>query len=334
MSTGAQDTLPTTDANRQVTLEPGGYSRFTGDKVSDRERLLSLTGVFVRGLLRGIWRKVMPALALLPAIAIAAYALARGWATDQAAAAPQGTQGIATALGVESAQQTEFLVSNMGILLAILVGWILLWHVGLVAPLITRDKRHGALLLYFSRPVRKQHYLWARILSVTFVGAVTLALPSILLLLAHLVAFGFRLGGAPFGESAWLLWPALLASTLVASLLIAALLAVVSLGISAWMRDHTAASLSLAGVVLASIASSWVMQLIWGRNTLARSVDLHHALQAPYRFSLMALDAVESPEFATLDAAAGLSIWLALAVLGWLALQRFIDRPPLGRAQS
>jgi hypothetical protein len=169
---------------------------------------------------------------------------------------------------------------------------------------------------------------------VTFVGTVTLALPSVLLLVAHLVAFGFRLGGAPFGESAWLLWPALLAWTLVASVVVASLLAVVSLGISAWMRDHTAASLSLAGCVLVSVGSSWVMQMIWGRNTLARTVDLHHALQAPYRFGLMALDAVDSPEFATLDAAVGLSVWVALGVLGWLALQRFIERPPLGRAQS
>ncbi len=334
MSAPKQDTMSSSEPIRQVTLEPGGYSRFTGDKVSDSARLLSLTGVFVRGLLRGIWRKVMPGLALVPAIGLAVYALARGWATDQADAAPQGTQGIASAFGVESVAQTEFLVSNMGMLFAILVGWLLLWHVGLVAPLIARDKRHGALLLYFSRPVRKQHYLLARILSVTVVGAGTLALPAVLLLVAHLIAFGFSLGGAPFGESAWLLWPALLAWTLGASVVVAGLLAVVSLGVSAWMRDHTAASLTLAGCVLVSVASSWVMQMIWGRNSLARAVDLHHALQAPYRFGLMALDAVDSPEFVSLDAAVGLSVWVALAVMGWLALQRFIGRPPLGRAQS
>jgi hypothetical protein len=40
------------------------------------------------------------------------------------------------------------------------------------------------------------------------------------------------------------------------------------------------------------------------------------------------------PRAALLDATLGIGLWLGLGSLAWILLQRFLEKPPLGRARS
>lgn len=314
-------------------LRPAGFSAFAGERISDGQRLRSLTAVFIRNLGHGLGRKLLLALSLLPALGMASYALARGWFGDQAAAGGSNS-GFFAAIAVAPEQQTAFLVDNLHLLFSAEVGWLLLLQVGLVAPLIARDIRQGALILYFSRPVRRSHYLLARVAAAAGTVALALILAGWLTVLAHLVGFGWQLPGTIFGDSGWLLWPTLMLAVALAAIFIALVSTLLALACGALMANPSAAGLVLGGGILGSVGISWVLQLVWGRNTLARAVDLHHALFAPIRLLTIGFDAADAPDFAVLDAATGVGLWLALGVIGWLILARFIANPPLGRGRT
>ncbi len=325
-------TAPAPTGEERAFLRPAGFSTFAGERIADRQRLVALTGVFTRNLSHGLGRKLLLGLSLLPALGMVSYALARSWSGN-----PETATGFAqflAAIAVPAEEQTAFLVQNLQLLFAFTVAWLLLVQVALVAPLIARDTRAGALILYFSRPIRRGHYLQARLLSAAIVAAVGLALPGWLTLLAHLVGFGWQLPGTAFGAAGWPIWPLLALAIGVAAVLMAAMSTLVALACGALMRNPSAAGLVLGGGLIGSVGVSWVMQLVWGRNSLARSVDLHHALLSPIRFATMAVDAADAPDFVVLDAAAGLGLWVVLAIAGWFALARFIADPPLGRGRT
>lgn len=313
-------------------LRPAGFSTFAGERIGDGQRLRSLTSVFVRNLAHGLGRKLALAASLLPALGMSGYALLRAWLGDQAAAAEGGS--FWAALAVSPDQQATFLVDNTRLLFGLEVAWLLLFQVALVAPLIARDIRQGALILYFSRPVRRGQYLQARLAAAAGVGAMALVGAGWLTLLAHLVGFGWQLPGTVFGTSGWLVWPALFAGVALAALFISSASTLLALACGALMKNPSAAGLVLGGGLLGSVGISWVLQLVWGRNSLARAFDLHHALVAPMRFATMAVDAADAPDFAVLDAATGVGLWLLLAVIGWLILARFMANPPLGRGRT
>ena len=299
----------------------------------DGQRLRSLSAVFVRNLGHGLGRKLLLAVSLLPAFGVVGYALLRAWFGDQAAAGGSNG-GFFAALAVAPEQQVSFLVDNLHLLFSVEAGWLLLLQVALVAPLIARDIRQGALILYFSRPVRRSHYLLARLLAAGGVGAAALTLAGWLSVLAHLVGFGWQLPGTVFGDSSWLLWPTLLLAVALAAICMAALSTLLALASGALMANPSAAGLVLGGGIVGSVGISWVLQLMWGRNTVARAFDLHHALFAPIRLLTMGFDAADAPDFAVLDAAAGVGIWVALGIIGWVILARFIANPPLGRGRT
>lgn len=314
-------------------LRPAGFSAFAGARISDGQRLRSLTAVFGRNLGHGLGRKLLLALCLLPAVGGAGYTLARAWFGDRAAAGGDSGAFFA-ALAVEPGDQVAFLFDNLHFLFSVEVGWLLLLQVALVAPQIARDIRQGALILYFSRPVRRSHYLIARLLAAAGVGAIALTGAGWLTVLAHLVGFGWQPLGTIFGASGWLLWPALLVAVAVAAICIATLSTLLALACGALMANPSAAGLVLGGGIVGSVGISWVLQLMWGRNTVARAVDLHHALFAPIRLLTMGFDAADAPDFAVLDAAAGAGVWVALGILGWVILARFMANPPLGRGRT
>lgn len=318
-------------------LRPGGFSAHTGEVLGEGARLRSLLGVFSADLMRSTGRKLALAAALLPGFAVAIYVLGRTWLGEQASGGNvsiNGNRGLADVIGVAAADHASFAVTNLGIMYAFLAGWLLLFQVGFVAPSIAHDTRAGALLLYFSRPVRRRHYLLARLGAATLVGGLGLCVPGWIALAAHAVSLSWTPGGTSMPGAAWAAWPLLGLGLALASALVALLCSVVALACGAVLRTPSAAGLIFGGALLGSVGGSWVAQLAWGRNSLARAADLHHALSAPMRLCLMGWDGADVPDFALLQAAASVGIWVVLAIVCWLALSRFMADPPLGRGRS
>jgi hypothetical protein len=301
-------------------LRPGGFTPYDGGTDTERTRFLRLTGVFLSALFDGAPAKLGAAVFLLPAVGYSAYAIVRTQVQVFAVPAPE---------------QTAFLLSNLAAVFAFDLGWLMLAHAGKVAPLIARDASQGALLLYFSRPVQRPHYLYARLTAVTAASTAALALPVLLTLVVHLASFGPQLGGATLqGWMSALLWLGAALVIVVAAAASAGLLSLVSLAAGAAVRNPTTAPLLLGGGILGSLALSWILQAAWGRETVARSVDLHHALGSFHTVGFGLLQPDGLPRFALVQAGLGVTIWVGLAVGAWWLLQRFLANPPLGRGRS
>ena len=301
-------------------FRPGGFSLHEGESVAESSRLRALCLVFSRDLLRGTAARLGAASFLLPALGLAVYVLVRS---------------RVQAFAVPPQEQTTFLLDNLSRLFTLNTAWLMLVHSGRVAPLIARDGWFGALLLYFSRPVARGHYLLGRVASTSLVGALLLLIPQWFLLFAHLVAFGPSLGGTPLqGWTVVWLWLGAAVALGLACLGVGVVLATVALACGVLVRNPASAPLLWGGGILGSLAVSWVLQAAWGRDSAARAFDLHHAAQGFLTLALAPLQPEVIPGFAAIDAASGLGLWLGLALAGWLILQRFIAHPPLGRGRS
>lgn len=310
---------PNATSTRRAFLNPGGFSLHEGAVVAERTRVLRLTGVFARDLLRGWLARLFAAGFLLPAVGFMIYVAVRA-RVDQFA--------------VPQAEQTTFLLTNLTWLFKIELGALLLAAAARVSPLIVRDAFHGALVLYFSRPVLRNHYLLARLLAAAGLGTVLLAVPALLVILAHLLTFGLRPGGALSPALAPLLWPLLALAVVLASALAATAVALVALACGVVVRSPSTAPLLLGGGVLGSLVVSWVLQAAWGRESAARSLDLHHGLNAFAQLLMMPLSPEAVPRFAISQALLGIAVWAVLAGGAWALLQRFLANPPLGRGRN
>ena len=302
-------------------VRPAGFSAWKGGQATDAARLGGLVAVFLRDLRRGLFRVLLWLAFVLPALGIGVYAYVR-------------SQLDPVTMGVLPADQAAFALQNVALSFRVGLAWALLLQAGLVAPTIARDIRFGALLLYFSRPVRRRHYLVGRTLAGTIMVGVGLAVPLVFLVVVQAIAFGVQPGGAGPAAATWAFWPLALLGAIAASALGALLSTVVGLACGVLARNPGLVPLLFGGSILGSVGLSWVGQLIWQRNSLARSVDLHHALEAPLTFALRLVDTADTPKFVLLDAGAGLALWAVLALAAWLTLERFITDPPLGRGRS
>ncbi len=300
-------------------VRPAGFSAWHGGTVSEAQRLGGLVSVFARDLRRGLLRTLLWLAFALPALGVTVYAVARFQIT---------------AFAVPAAEEAAFALQTLGLVFGINAAWALLLQAGLVAPTLARDLRFGALLLYFSRPVRRRHYLFGRVIAGTLLASAGVGLPLLGLALVLLVGLGLQPGGAGPLAASWLFWPVVFAAVTVASLVAALLSTVVGLAGSVLARSPGRVPLYYGVLVLGSVGMSWVGQLIWGRNSYARSVDLHHGLSAAWTLLTRWVDTASTPDFVLLDAAAGLGLWALLALVSWLLLDRFMKDPPLGRGRS
>jgi hypothetical protein len=304
----------------QAVLDRGGYARHSGAWVTPRTRLLRLIALFWNDYFARHNARAALALAAVTTLLAAAVVLVRGQFAWVAVAPPE---------------QAAFVLATLATTLSVLSG-IVLWHAAArIAPLIAEDAHHGALLLYFTRPVDRHHYLLARLVASVLGTAVLVAAPLVVVGLVLVSQFGWHPGGCPWPTWAGgLWWLAVLLAAIVAALVMAVALAMTALAAGLLVRAPSAAPLAMGGAVLASVAVSWVLQAVYGRQSLARSLDLHHALQAPWTLLSWLLEPATPPRVHLHDAGGGLLLWLSLAVAaGWL-LQRFIARPPLGKGRS
>lgn len=307
-------------ATSRAFFHPGGFSLHEGVAVPEPERVRRLALVFARELLRGWFARLFAAGFLIPAIGIGIYALVR--AKFGAFALPRG-------------EQTAFVLQNLLLLFRINLGALLLAAAARIAPLVARDAWSGALLLYFSRPILRGHYLLARVAATAGVATILLAVPGLLLLLLFLSIFGLQPGGAP--GPAWAgvaLWPLLTLAILAGSLAMSIGVALVGLACGVVVRSPSTAPLLLGGGIFASLVASWVLQAAWGRDTVARALDLHHALVSLLDLMLLPLAQGAVPGTQLLQDVTGLALWTGLALAAWALLRRFLANPPLGKGRA
>ncbi len=318
MATGASDKAAAAGSPSRAFFRPGGFSLHAGQAVPDNQRVQRLAIVFARELLRGWLARLFAAGFLIPAIGVGIYAFVR----TKLGAVPAGTE-------------TAFLLENFGFLFQVQLGAILLAGAAKIAPLIARDAWSGALLLYFSRPVLRSHYLQARVAATAGVAFVLLVVPGLLLLLVHFSTFGVRLGGAPGPEwFAPLLWPLLALAIVTASLAIALVTSLVALACGVVVRSPSTAPLLLGGGVLGSLVLASILQSALGRDSLGRSVNLPFALNSFLELLVIPLTSGPTPRAVLVQRLVGVALWIALAVGSWVLLRRFLANPPLGKGRA
>lgn len=307
-----------------------GFVRATGPVVDEHRNLLRLTWFFARRSTAGLWRIALLASALMPALGLMLYVTVR---------VQVGQQDGAEMMGVAPEQQAAFIVTNIGYYFTSVTGWLLLFHATVTAPQVAADIRHGALLLYFSRPLRRSHYIIARIGASTLVSGAAVLVASVGVVLAHTLNMGWTLPAPPPGAplpavGGTVFWPLLAGALLVAGAVVSLVTAAVAHGCSALVRESGKASLLFGGSALASVGISWAGQTAWGRGSLARAVDLHHALEAPLFFALRLFDTEAAPKTELLNAGAGLALWGLIAVGAYAALRRLVANPPVSRGRA
>lgn len=321
----------------QLVFEPGGYAKFSGQQVPLRQRLQSLIGVFARDAFRATPAKLGAALYLVAPLCLAAWLVVRSYLPDLPVAI--GGDGDAFSLWkfskIPTAGQVHCDLQALETAFAVNSFLLLLGQATQIAPLLARDAHQGALLLYFSRPVLRSHYLLARLAAATGIGALLVALPSLLLILVALSQHGLQPGGCPWpGLAGALWWLALVTAVVVCAVLVALATSLVALAAGVLVRNPSAAPLAMGGLVLGSLTVSWILQAAYGRQGLARALDLHHALQAPWFLATWLLQPSAPPKPVLQVMLLGLVLWLALAALGWWLLQRFLRNPPLGKGRA
>ncbi len=316
------ETPPVVRDRPKVVFEPGGYARFAGTPVPPAQRVRTLVGVFARDQWRSVKSKLFGALFVLPALVMAVVVVVR---------AKLDISGIA----VPHADQAKWIMQLLHYLGNINAGFLLLGVATQVAPLIARDGHQGALLLYFSRPVLRSHYLLARVGAAWLSGLVLLAGPALLLILIMLSQYGLQPGGCPFeGALGALWWMALVVGQVATSAAVALVTAVAGLAAGVVVRNPSSAPLAFGGTILASIAGSWVLQAAWGKETAARAVDLHRGLLSLWDLLAFPLDPDHPPATAAVTAGGGILLWITVGAGAWWLLQRYLHNPPLGKGRA
>ena len=284
----------------------------------DRARLWALTAVFAGDLVRGTGRKLLLLLPLLPALGLCAW--------------------IALRMRVESLQvaladQPAFALSQVRYALISGAAWGGVAAAVVAAGQVPRDLRAGALLLYFTRPIRRFDYVLGRWLATTAWLALGLIAPVLLVTVFAATQLGWPPGGR-VGAEGWLFWPGVAAAATTSALAIAAALASVALCAGSLLRNAASAGIAMVGLALASTVLANLFVLLWGRDSLVGALDLVQGLTAVWTLLSRPLEAQAPPRVATLEAALACAIWAGLAVGGWRATVRTVTAAPLGKGRA
>lgn len=284
----------------------------------DGARLWALTAVFAGDLVRTTGRKLLLLLPLLPAFGICAWIALRARVES---------------LQVPLADQPAFALSQVRYALIACAVWGGMAAAMVAAGQVPRDLRAGALLLYFTRPIRRVDYVLGRWLATLGWLAVGTLVPVLLVVVVAASQLGWPPGGR-VGLQGWLFWPGVAAAASVSALAIAAALASVALGAGSLLRNAASAGIGMVGLALASTVLANLFVLLWGRDSLVGALDLVQGITAVWTLLSRPLEAEPPPRVATLEAALACGVWLALAVGGWRATVRTVAAAPLGKGRA
>ncbi len=312
-----QETLPPPS---RAFFHPGGFAKLDAKPLSDAERLRWLIGMFARLQLRSLTSK-------LTAVSFPLGAVAGAAVIALLTRIPQLMELLGDDRRVFVTDKAMPILFGMNLLTAFLQTTI--W----VAPVIASDVQSGALLLYFSRPLRRRDYLLARFLSATLVTWLELASAAVLLVLVQIASFGIVLDhGTTLGGL--LFWAILAVGEVLVSLFAAAVISAVALGCSSLARSTNGAPLLFAGLLLGSIPLALVLGNVGGDGPLWQSFNLSQGLNAVHTLLMALLSPQPMPNGLVTKALVGALIWTGLAVGSWQLLVRLLRNPPMGKGRA
>ncbi len=301
-------------------FHPGGFAKLDAPPLTDGERLRWLIGMFARLQLRSVSSKLTAASFPLGALAGAAI-------IALLTKIPQLMEVVGDDRRVFVTDKSMPILFGMNLLTAFLQTTI--W----VAPVIAADVQSGALLLYFSRPLRRRDYLLARFLSATLVTWLELASGALLLIAVQIASFGVSLDGGGALQGVFF-WAVLAIGEVLVSLFAAAVISAVALGCSSLARSTNGAPLLFAGLMLGSIPLSLVLGNVAGNAPLWQAFNLSQGLNAVHTLLMALLSPQPLPDGLLTRALAGAVLWSALAAGAWQLLLRLLRNPPLGKGRA
>ncbi len=310
---------PETQAPRAF-FNPGGFAKLDAKPLTDAARLRWLIGMFARMQLRSLTSK-------LTAVSFPLGAVAGAAVIALLTRIPQLMEMLGDDRRVFVTDKAMPILFGMNLLTAFLQTTI--W----VAPVIARDVQSGALLLYFSRPLRRRDYLLARLLSATLVTWAELASAAVLLVLVQMASFGITLdGGTALGGL--LFWAVLAIGEVVVSLFAAAVISAVALGCSSLARSVNGAPLLFAGLLLGSVPLALVLGNVVGGSPAAQAFNLTQGLNAVHEVLMHALSPQPMPDGLLTKALVAALLWSGLAAGSWWLLVRLLSNPPMGKGRA
>ena len=135
-------------------LHNAGFEPWHGRRVDPASTARRLVGRFALDTVRGFFAATTYVSFLLGPALVSLYVLARLIAPDFIQ-----IEGVA----IDKGGEVDFAVANLGYLYTATISWAVSFNGFFVASQIRQDIQHGALLLYFSRPVPRRTYLSSRI---------------------------------------------------------------------------------------------------------------------------------------------------------------------------
>lgn len=317
----------TTPAKPRAFFDPGGFARLDASPTDVQGRLRWLTLVFARVYLRGWKAKSMAATLPFTAIAGAAF-LAIMVRLGSATNGSLNLDLIGPDVRAFVAEKSMPILFASNVLNAILQTTV--W----IAPVIAKDARSGALLLYFSRPLRRRDYLFARFLAAAGVLFVELGSSALILVVAQAIILGPAAGGQSVA-SGLLFWLGLAIGEVVVAAWVAGALAAVALGCSAIARTTNGAPLLFAGLFLGSMPVAAVLGSVMGGGPAWQALDLYQGgLSAVHGLMLGMLSPQRLADGLLVRASLGLVLWSGLIYGSWQVLIRLLRRPPVGKGRA
>ncbi|MGI9604719.1 MAG: ABC transporter permease subunit [Acidimicrobiales bacterium] len=213
-----------------------GYRNYDGDRLGRAYALRSLIVLSLRNTF-GIGRSALPKVL---AFGLAALALIPAFVTVLAGALSDGA--------FEFVDHADY----FGLIQIVIV----LFVAAMSSDLVGNDRKNNTLVLYFSRPIARDDYVFAKL------AALAIALLSLTLIPQLIVFIGNWLGAtdstAWFGDNAHLLWRIVVSSTLVSIHM-----ATIGLAIAMFSKRRAFALISVLGVLLvSSIATSILVSFV------------------------------------------------------------------------
>ncbi len=191
-------------AERTGTIYDIGYRRYTGERLGAAHAFWALVAHGMRtafGVRRGARAQLGPGLIMAMAVIPAMVASA--------------TPGPASA--ARDVMMHEWLLRFASVLAA-------LFCAGQAPELLGADRQHRVLGLYFTRPLRRSHYILARLVSLTTAVVLIMLLPQVVYLFGRALSQDGQWQAVK--DRAYLVWPivatVLVESTLIASIALAA----------------------------------------------------------------------------------------------------------------